>query len=68
MVNYVPRATNKNGIALTGYLKEFANFADLRKFYVDQVPAAVNTSFNVILINGVSLPFIFSSRDDDFAL
>lgn len=54
MVNYVPQAMNKNGIALTGYMKEFANFADLRKFYADQVPAAVNTSFNVILISGLS--------------
>lgn len=67
MVNYVPQAMNKNGIALTSYLEEFANFADLRKFYADQVPAALNTSFNVVLINGASLPFIFSSRDDDFA-
>jgi tripeptidyl-peptidase I len=54
MVNYVPQAMNKNGIALTGYMKEFANFADLRNFYADQVPAAVNTSFNVILISGLS--------------
>ncbi|KAF8464342.1 subtilisin-like protein [Russula ochroleuca] len=52
MVNYVPQAMNKNGIALTSYLEEFANFADLRKFYADQVPAALNTSFNVVLING----------------
>ncbi|KAH9039448.1 subtilisin-like protein [Lactarius deliciosus] len=41
-VDYVPKATNKNAIALTGYLEEFANFADLQQFYADQVPAAVD--------------------------
>ncbi|KAH9008252.1 tripeptidyl peptidase A [Lactarius hengduanensis] len=52
-VGYVPKATNKNAIALTGYLEEFANFADLQKFYADQVPAAVGSSFDVVLINGL---------------
>ncbi|KAH9005507.1 tripeptidyl peptidase A [Lactarius hatsudake] len=51
-VDYVPQATDKNAIALTGYLEQFANFADLQQFYVDQVPAAINTSFDVVLING----------------
>ncbi|KAH9055579.1 subtilisin-like protein [Lactarius vividus] len=51
-VNYVPQAPDKNAIALTGYLEQFANFADLKQFYADQVPAAVNTSFDVVLING----------------
>ncbi|KAH8986019.1 subtilisin-like protein [Lactarius akahatsu] len=51
-VGYVPKATNKNAIALTGYLEEFANFADLQQFYADQVPAAVGSSFDVVLING----------------
>lgn len=53
-VGYVPKAAHKNAIGLTGYLEEFANFADLKRFYADQVPAAVNTSFDVVLINGVS--------------
>jgi tripeptidyl-peptidase-1 len=52
-VDYVPKAAHKNAIALTGYTEEFANFADLQQFYADQVPAAVNTSFDVVLINGV---------------
>ena len=52
-VDYIPKAAHKNAIALTGYLEEFANFADLQLFYADQVPAAVNTSFDVVLINGV---------------
>ena len=63
MVGYVPKATQKNAIAVTGYLKEFASFVDLRKFYADQVPAAavVNTSFDVVLVDGVchTLNFLF---------
>ncbi|KAH9059750.1 tripeptidyl peptidase A [Lactarius vividus] len=51
-VDYVPKATDKNAIAITGYLEDFANFADLQKFYADQVPAAVGSSFDVVLING----------------
>ncbi|KAI0262573.1 tripeptidyl peptidase A [Gloeopeniophorella convolvens] len=51
-VDFVPKATKKNAIALTGYLEQFANIADLQEFYADQVPAAVNTSFDVVLING----------------
>ncbi|KAI0252044.1 tripeptidyl peptidase A [Lactifluus subvellereus] len=51
-VNYVPYKTNKNAIAITGYLEEFANFDDLKLFYADQLPAAVNTSLDVVLING----------------
>jgi tripeptidyl-peptidase-1 len=60
MVDYVPQATHKNAIAVTGYLDEYANFDDLQKFYADQVPAAVNTSFNVTLINGVCYSRLFS--------
>ncbi|KAH9959841.1 tripeptidyl peptidase A [Russula dissimulans] len=52
IADYVPRATHKNAIALTGYLDEFANYADLQRFYSDQVPAAVNSTFDVVLING----------------
>jgi len=63
-VDYVPQATDKNAIALTGYLEEFANFADLQQFYADQVPAAVNTSFDVVLINGVLHYFFAPSLGD----
>ena len=52
-VNYVPTAAQKNAIGITGYLGQFANFADLQQFYADQVPAAVNTPPpDVVLING----------------
>ncbi|EMD32617.1 hypothetical protein CERSUDRAFT_118652 [Gelatoporia subvermispora B] len=52
-VGFTP-AGGKNGnqIAVTGYLEQFANIADLELFYADQVPAAVNTSFEVISVNG----------------
>jgi tripeptidyl-peptidase-1 len=55
IADYIPQATHENAIAVTGYLGEFANFADLRQFYADQVPDATNTSFDVVLVNGVSL-------------
>ncbi|KIM46466.1 hypothetical protein M413DRAFT_315351 [Hebeloma cylindrosporum] len=49
---YVPKATNKNGLGITGYLEQFANFADLRSFYESQVPEAVNSSFTFFSVNG----------------
>ena len=66
IVDYVPQATHQNAIAVTGYLGEFAHFADLRQFNADQVPDAANASFNVVLINGVSPPFVSLFREDDF--
>ncbi|KAJ7784141.1 subtilisin-like protein [Mycena metata] len=51
-VNYTPSADVGNSIAVTGYLDQFANFADLQAFYADQVPAAAaaNATFNVVSI------------------
>lgn len=51
-VGFKPSATNGNKIGLTGYLGQFANIADLQSFYADQVPAAVNTSFTFVSVNG----------------
>lgn len=34
------------------YLDQFASISDLQLFYADQVPAAINSTFNVISING----------------
>ncbi|ETW83671.1 serine protease S53 [Heterobasidion irregulare TC 32-1] len=51
-VGYVPQATKVNKIGITGYLEEYANFADLKSFYKDQRPEAVNSTFKVELING----------------
>jgi tripeptidyl-peptidase-1 len=59
-VDYVPHRTRKNAIALTGYSGQFASFADLQKFYGDQVPAAVNTSFKVTPVHGVPRSLLFS--------
>ena len=51
-VGYVPQATKVNKIGITGYLEQYANFADLKSFYKDQRPEAVNSTFKVELING----------------
>jgi len=63
-VHYVPKCPEKNAIALTGYLNEFASFADLQRFYADQVPRAINTSFDVELIGGACCSL---SSDDHFS-
>lgn len=52
-VGYKPHGFKKgNKIGVTGYLGEFANIADLQGFYGEQVPAAVNSSFDIISVNG----------------
>ncbi|GBE79871.1 Tripeptidyl-peptidase sed3 [Sparassis crispa] len=51
-VGYTPSASNGNHIAVTGYLDQYANLEDLQMFYADEVPAAVNTSFTYVSING----------------
>ncbi|RXW25417.1 hypothetical protein EST38_g412 [Candolleomyces aberdarensis] len=49
---YVQKATEKNSIGITGYLEQFANFADLKLFYEEQVPEAVNSTFEVVTVSG----------------
>lgn len=49
---YKPQATNINKIGITGYLGQNANKADLQSFYNLTLPAAVNSSFQTVLING----------------
>lgn len=46
--------SNKDGnqIAVTAYLGQFANLADLKLFYESQNPAAANSSFKVVSVNG----------------
>lgn len=51
-VGYVPSATNGNKIAVTGYLEQFANHADLQQFFKEQRPDAVGSNFSTIFING----------------
>ncbi|KIK67673.1 hypothetical protein GYMLUDRAFT_787891 [Collybiopsis luxurians FD-317 M1] len=49
---FKPQAYSKNSIAVTAYLDQFANNKDLSLFYADQRPEAINSSFDVILVNG----------------
>ena len=50
---YVPKVPQKNSIGITGYLEQFANLQDLQTFYAEQVPAAVNSSFTFVSVNGM---------------
>ncbi|KAK0444466.1 tripeptidyl peptidase A [Armillaria borealis] len=51
-------ATNesKNGIGITGYLEEYANYQDLQLFYGEQLPDAQGSQFQVVSINGGQNP------------
>ncbi|PPQ71894.1 hypothetical protein CVT24_006868 [Panaeolus cyanescens] len=52
-VNYVPAATNVNKLGVVGYLKEFANTADLQTFFSRFRTDITSTpSFGVVLVNG----------------
>ncbi|KLO19908.1 tripeptidyl peptidase A [Schizopora paradoxa] len=51
-VGFEPSAKNGNQIGITGYLEQFANLEDLKLFFADQNPAAVNSSFKFVSING----------------
>nr|VWO97513.1 Oligopeptide transporter OPT-like protein [Ganoderma boninense] len=49
--NYTPRATNENRLGVVGYLKEYANRADLQQFLQSFRPDAVNSSYTTVLVN-----------------
>jgi tripeptidyl-peptidase-1 len=51
-IGYEPSAADRNQIAVTAYLGQFANIADLKLFYANQTPSALNSTFSVISING----------------
>lgn len=51
-VGFNASATNENQIAVTGYLEQFANIADLQSFYADQRADALNSSFQFISVAG----------------
>lgn len=51
-VGYTPSAKNGNKIAVTGYLEQFANIADLQKFYANQTRDALGSSFDFVSVNG----------------
>lgn len=50
-VGFTPSATNGNKIGITGYLEQFANFADLQTFYAQERPDASGSNFSVVSIN-----------------
>ena len=57
-VGYKPAATDKNAIGITGYLGQFANKADLQSFYAAEVPEAVNSAFETVLINSAYIQYM----------
>ncbi|KAJ7437142.1 peptidase S8/S53 domain-containing protein [Mycena galericulata] len=66
-VGVTPSAKVGNSIAVTGYLEQFANRADLQEFFRDQVPAAaaVNFSFNFVSVAGGIDPQNLSLAGDE---
>ncbi|KIM88198.1 hypothetical protein PILCRDRAFT_62783 [Piloderma croceum F 1598] len=50
--SYKPAATDKNSFGITGYLEEYANFADLQTFFKKFRPDAVGGNFTVVELNG----------------
>jgi len=55
-VGFNASGTNGNTIGITGYLEQFANIQDLQQFFAEQRPDAVNSTFEVQLINGTHVP------------
>jgi hypothetical protein len=70
VAGYTPEATSTNKIGITGYLGQNANEADLQSFYKTELPAAVNSSFQTVLVNGActqrwgSCSYMFGNRPD----
>ncbi|KAK0243100.1 tripeptidyl peptidase A [Armillaria nabsnona] len=73
-VGFVPSGRNKNStIGITAYLEQNANKADLQRFYQDQVPQAVGSTFDFIPVKGglndqnISLAGVEANLDVQFA-
>ncbi|KZT68040.1 tripeptidyl peptidase A [Daedalea quercina L-15889] len=49
---YTPQAAATNKIAVTGYLEQYANYADYYQFLEELVPYAADSNFSVVYING----------------
>ncbi|KAF9520881.1 hypothetical protein BS47DRAFT_1335562 [Hydnum rufescens UP504] len=52
VTGYFPPMIPTSKYALTGYLEQYANLADLKQFYALYLPPAVNRTLKVELING----------------
>ncbi|KAG8739823.1 hypothetical protein FRC10_005084 [Ceratobasidium sp. 414] len=50
--DYVPSATKRNSLGITGYLGQYASRADLRTFYKKYRPDGKTPTFSVELVNG----------------
>ncbi|KAK7696297.1 hypothetical protein QCA50_000951 [Cerrena zonata] len=50
--DYKPSPNSGSRIGITGYLEQFANTQDLQSFFTEQRPDAINTTFDVISVNG----------------
>ncbi|KAJ7591435.1 tripeptidyl peptidase A [Mycena floridula] len=72
-VDYKVKSAHKNSIGISSFLEQNVNRADLQTFYKEQVPAAVNSSFEFISVNGglndqdPSLAGIEANLDSQFA-
>ncbi|EPS98883.1 hypothetical protein FOMPIDRAFT_1125451 [Fomitopsis schrenkii] len=49
---YTPQVPGENKIGVTGYLEQYANYADYEQFLEEIVPYAVNSNFSTVYING----------------
>lgn len=49
---YKPSSDSGSSIGVTGFLGQYANIEDLQAFYARYMPAAINSSFEFISING----------------
>ncbi|KXN92351.1 Tripeptidyl-peptidase sed3 [Leucoagaricus sp. SymC.cos] len=50
--DYEPKASKENAIGISSYLDEYANLQDLKSFYQEQRPEAVNSTFEFVSVNG----------------
>ena len=50
--SYKPSSTSGSRIGLTGYLEQFANKQDLRSFFAEQRPEAIDSSFKFVSVKG----------------
>ena len=51
-LTYLPRATSKNKLGVTGYLREFASQSDLTSFLTRFRGDAAPAQFSVVMVNG----------------
>ncbi|KDQ10573.1 hypothetical protein BOTBODRAFT_115655 [Botryobasidium botryosum FD-172 SS1] len=49
---YAPKVPGRNKIGVTGWVRDYANFADLKQFYQAYAPAAVDSTPDVKLVHG----------------